>query len=89
MFGALPITFLGNSGLILAGIASSTRFSWRVRLLGSVIGMIGLIATLLFFSGHYLGLGMGGMERFAVFNVQTWTLFMGSYLLVKLKENDY
>ena len=57
-------------------------------MLGPVIGMIGLIATRLFFNHNYLGLGMGGMERLAVFNLQTWTLLMGCYLLAGRNADD-
>ena len=88
VLGALPITFLGNIGLILAGLSPGASQRGRARLLGPVIGTIGLIATLLFFSGHYLGLGMGGMERFAGFNVIAWTLLMGCYLLIKPKKES-
>jgi hypothetical protein len=88
VLGAFPLTFIGNTGLILAGLSSSTNIPRGIRLLGPVIGTIGLIATWLFFSGHYLGLGMGGMERFAVFNLQTRMLLMGCYLLVKLKRRN-
>jgi hypothetical membrane protein len=82
VLGALPITFLGNIGLILAGLAPGPGQRGKARLLGPVIGGIGLVATLLFFSGHYLGLGMGGMERCAGFNVIAWTALMGCYLLI-------
>ena len=88
VLGALPITFLGNIGLILAGLAPGAGHQGRTRLLGPIIGTIGLIATVLFFSGHYLGLGMGGMERFAGFNVIAWTLLMGCYLLIKPKKES-
>ncbi len=88
VLGALPITFLGNIGLILAGLAPGVSQRGRARLLGPVIGSIGLMATLFFFSGHYLGLGMGGMERCAGFNLMAWTLLMGSYLLIKPKKES-
>ena len=86
VLGALPITFLGNIGLILAGLAPGPSRQGGARLLGPIIGTVGLVATLLFFSGHYLGLGMGGMERFAGFNLMVWTLLMGCDLLVKSKR---
>jgi hypothetical membrane protein len=81
VLGALFITFVGNIGLILTGLTSNTSYVKRMWVLAPIIGIIGLIATGLFFTGHYLGLGMGGMERFAVFNLPIWTLLMGCYLL--------
>lgn len=81
VLGALFITFCGNSGLLLIGFASLAGYMKGLRILAIVTGAIGLLATGLFFSGHYLGLGQGGMERFAVFNVIIWTFIVGCSLL--------
>ena len=69
VLGALFIFICGNSGLILVGFVSRTRFMGRIRLLAVAMGFIGLKATELFFSGHSLGLGMGGMEQCVAFPV--------------------
>jgi len=82
VLGALFITLCGNLGLILAGFVSPVSHMRGIRILAVTMGSIGFIATGLFFSGHYLGLGMGGMERFAVFTVQIWTLVAGCFLLI-------
>ena len=58
VLGAFPLAFIGNIGLILTGPASSKSTAWGIRMLGPVAGLIGLIATWLFFSKNYLGLGM-------------------------------
>ena len=87
VLGAFPLTFLGNIGLILGGPALKTSMARKIQLLGPVIGAVGLIATWLFFSGNYLGLGMGGMERFAVLNVPTWT-FNNGLLFVGQRRNQ-
>jgi hypothetical membrane protein len=87
VFGAFIITFVGNIGLILVGIAPAGSLARGMRALGSLLGLVGLIATWLFFGHHYLGLGMGGMERFAVYGLPVWTFFMGGYLLIKSEHN--
>jgi hypothetical membrane protein len=82
VLGALFITVCGNLGLMLTGFASRASHMRGIRILAVAMGSLGLIATGLFFSGHYLGLGMGGMERFAVFTVQIWTFVAGGSLLI-------
>ena len=47
------------------------RVSWCVQ------GVVGLAATALFGAGQYLGLGMGGMERVAAFEVTVATAVAG------------
>jgi hypothetical membrane protein len=80
VLGALFIAVLGNMGLIMTGQSLATGYR-PLRLLASGIGLVGCVATGLFFSGTYLGLGMGGMERLAVLNLQTWTLIAGLFIL--------
>lgn len=62
VLAALPIFILGNAGLVLA---AARRSSWSptLRWIGLLLGCVGLTATVLFLSGHDLGLGRGGMER--------------------------
>lgn len=52
------------------------RRSWCVQ------GVVGLAATALFGVGLYLGLGMGGMERVAAFEVTLGTALAGVIILV-------
>lgn len=81
VLGAFLIALLGPLGLILAGFQLQATRPAYVRWLATVIGGIGLVATFLFFSHHYLGLGFGGMERFWAFDLSVWTLAMGGYVL--------
>lgn len=87
VFGAFIITFLGNIGLVMVGLALAENLARGTRALSSLLGLVGLIATWLFFGHHYLGLGMGGMERLAVYGLPVWTFFMGGYLLIKSEHN--
>lgn len=43
-------------------------------------GVVGLLATALFTSGHYLGMGIGGMERLAAYPLPLWTIVLGIVL---------
>jgi len=47
-----------------------------------VCAAVGLAATVLFFSGQHLGLGLGGMERLAVNPFTAWLAVFGVWLLV-------
>ncbi|MCM2420595.1 DUF998 domain-containing protein [Streptomyces sp. RKAG293] len=78
VLGALLVTVFGNLGLILHGWRHQRRPD---RVLALCLGLAGLLATFLFFAQIYLGLGMGGMERFAVFGMQAWTFVTGCLLL--------
>jgi hypothetical membrane protein len=44
-------------------------------------GVITLVATALYVSGIYLGLGPGGMERMVVYPVLLWSIGFGGYLM--------
>jgi hypothetical membrane protein len=77
------INFLGgNLALILFGTAvpsmpSRSQFMW----FSIVAGIVGLIATILFASRHDLGLGPGGIERFAAYTTTIWQIVAGLILL--------
>ncbi len=83
VLGALPIAVFGNIGLLLTGSSLKTEYIGKLRLLGPVLGIVGLIATFLFVSQNYLGLGQGGMERLWGYNFMVWTGVIGGYLLLK------
>ncbi|NEW09935.1 DUF998 domain-containing protein [Paenibacillus sp. SYP-B3998] len=77
VLGALFIMVLGNVGLILTKPVRVPSYARNIRIFSLAIGVIGLVATGLFFTGHYLGLGMGGMERIAALTMQMWTFTVG------------
>jgi hypothetical membrane protein len=49
--------------------------------LSSFLGVTSLASLLLFVSGRYLGLGVGGMERMIVYPVTLWLIALGGYLM--------
>ncbi|QBD75498.1 hypothetical protein EPA93_05560 [Ktedonosporobacter rubrisoli] len=82
VLGALFIMIPGNLGLMLMVLSARYGYMKTIRILATLMGIIGLVATGLFFSGHYLTLGMGGMERVAVFPLQIWNFIAGCTLLI-------
>lgn len=57
------------------GLAALASFKFSRPILccsAAILGMMTLVALVLYASGIYLGLGAGGMERMVVFPVLTW-----------------
>lgn len=81
VLGAFIIFFVGNAALVSTRWATQTDIVGRQQWLGTMLGSIGLIGAVLFVGQNYLGLGMGGMERAAVFGIQIWTLVVGWKLI--------
>ncbi|MEV7280008.1 DUF998 domain-containing protein [Streptomyces sp. NPDC093111] len=77
VLGALLIMATGNLGLVLAGAALADRTPAALRWGTGLLGVVAITALGLFLSHHYLGLGMGGMERVAAFPVLLWALAAG------------
>jgi hypothetical membrane protein len=71
---ALPFVF-GNISLILFGVVRSINV-W-LRKLALVFGVIGLVALCLFMTHHYVGLGIGGMERTVAYPQTMWLIIFG------------
>ncbi|WP_433543737.1 DUF998 domain-containing protein (plasmid) [Streptomyces sp. CA-294286] len=77
VLGALLIMAAGNVSLVLAGLGLAERIPTPVRWGTSMWGVTAITAFGLFLSHHYLGLGMGGMERVAAFPLLVWALAVG------------
>ncbi|MGW5861633.1 DUF998 domain-containing protein [Streptomyces sp. NPDC055239] len=83
VLGALLIMALGNIGLVLAGLDSSVDAPRSMRWATLLMGVTAIAALGLFLSRHYLGLGMGGMERVAAFPLLVWALGVGILGLIR------
>jgi hypothetical membrane protein len=71
----------GNAALILFGLAAPSMPSRPGFVRFSVTaGVVGLVSTALFASGHHLGLGTGGIERFAAYPMTIWQIVAGVVL---------
>ncbi|MEU6666070.1 DUF998 domain-containing protein [Streptomyces sp. NPDC046727] len=77
VLGALLIMAMGNIGLVLTGVGLADDVPGPLRWASSLLGATAITAFGLFLSGRYLGLGMGGMERVAVFPLLVWALSIG------------
>jgi hypothetical membrane protein len=73
----------GNIAMIVYGLALAQRPSERglIAVFSLFAGGIGMLATLLFVSGHFLGIGLGGMERVAAYPMTVWQIVIGVALL--------
>jgi hypothetical membrane protein len=80
MLGAGIILVLGNPGIVLAGLAMWRGM--RALAVGSLIlGIGGIVGTLLFLYFIDLGIGLGGMERVAFYPLPLWCAMMGAALI--------
>lgn len=85
--GALLVMGVGNLGLLVAGFALARWIRGPLRRLTSPLGITAIAAFALFLSHHYLGLGMGGMERVAAFPLLVWTLLIATHGLSHLTRH--
>ena len=87
---ALVIFLLGAASAIMSVKFEKSPLSYASVILGVVI----LLAIVLFGlgafvdSGFYLGLGLGGMERFIIYPSLLWLLSFGAYLIGDSSEID-
>ncbi len=73
VLGALLLFAAGNLGLLVTGLHRGAP----LRLLTLGLGLLGVTASVLFITGRGLGLGIGGMERVAVFPLMVWAFGAG------------
>ncbi|QNP74819.1 DUF998 domain-containing protein [Streptomyces roseirectus] len=83
ILGALFVMAAGNIGLVVAGSGLAEHLPATLRWGTSLLGVTALTAFGLFLSHHYLGLGMGGMERVAALPLLVWALAVGAHGLVR------
>jgi hypothetical membrane protein len=83
VFGAALNFVAGNVAMVVFGLALAQRSSTQRWLIPVSIGagVLGFTATLLLVSAHYLGLGVGGMERLAAYPMTVWQMIIGAALL--------
>jgi hypothetical membrane protein len=78
ILGAFLPFLIGNLGLLVLGLFLDIPKSLRYYTLAS--GAFGLVALGLFLTGHYLGLGIGGMERATAYPQTVWLIIFGVYM---------
>jgi hypothetical membrane protein len=82
----LAIHKVGAGAQFICGNLAMIVLAWPIRralrrpmlaLFSFASGVVGLLATLLFVLEVYLGLGIGGMERFAAYPSPVWLIVVG------------
>jgi len=69
---------LGNLGIALLGIVLARAGRRPLLSAFSVLcGVVGVLATWLLVTDRFLGLGIGGMERFAAYPLPIWLIAVG------------
>lgn len=80
--GAGLVFISGNLGLALLGVEILQASRRRILAISLIkLGVVGLIATVLLVSGHFLGTGVGGMERIAAYPLPIGLMMVGIFLL--------
>ncbi len=79
--GASLAFLVGNFAVVILGF--TLNVSKRIRYYTLATGIIGLIAAGLFAMNIYAGLGLGGMERLALYLQTIWLIVFGAYLWLK------
>ncbi|MEV0900522.1 DUF998 domain-containing protein [Actinoplanes sp. NPDC049802] len=77
LLGALLVFGCGNAGLVIAGCARDGTLPSGLRPVTLALGLLGTAGSVLFLAQHGLGLGVGGMERVAVFPMPVWACYAG------------
>ncbi len=72
-----PLFTFGN----LTAIVSASVVRRPLNVFLAALGVIGLVANVLFNTGIYLGIGPGGMERMVLYPFLLWGLAFGGYLV--------
>ncbi|MDT4969004.1 MAG: hypothetical protein QOJ64_3741 [Acidobacteriota bacterium] len=68
----------GNAAIIVVGVAAHRINRWcAYAIVSTTLGIIGLLATVLFAQGYGLGLGVAGMERVAAYTLPVWLIISG------------
>jgi hypothetical membrane protein len=87
VIGAGTILALGNPGMVLAGIAT-WRESRGPALVSLMLGLAGVVGTILFLFLIDLGIGLGGMERVAFYPLTIWCGIQGGVTLHRIMRGE-
>ncbi len=84
--GAAAHFVLGNLAMVALGIALVQGRRPTLAVFSIVSGVVGLLATALFITNHYLGMGIGSMERLAAYPLPLWLIVAGLSFLSNLSR---
>ena len=80
-FGAALPFLIGNVGVVILGFSLEVPKIFRIYSVSA--GSISLAALGVFASGHYIGLGEGGLERVVAYPQTIWMIILGLYSLAQ------
>lgn len=72
---------IGNAALII--MAAAPMMPTALRVYSFLSGALAVLALVIYSSGHYLGLGEGGMERVVAYPQSVWLIVIGLFLLIR------
>ncbi|HEY5442538.1 MAG TPA: DUF998 domain-containing protein [Candidatus Saccharimonadales bacterium] len=79
IFGAVLPFFVGNIGMVVLG--STLAVPRGLRIYTILSGVISLVALMLLLTMHYLGIGIGGIERVTSYPQTIWFIVFGIYMV--------
>jgi hypothetical membrane protein len=83
--GTAAAFLVGNTGLAILAFGLSGPVMLRGYSFAS--GALALIALAVYASGHYVGLGEGGMERVVAYPQVVWLAVAGLYFMVRASQS--
>jgi hypothetical membrane protein len=82
----LVAAFIGFVFMGLAALMSSRIVQPPQSYASIILGILTLVDLILFTSGNYVGLGVGGMERMIVYPAAVWGLAFAGFLIHQFNE---
>ncbi len=76
LFSLVAFLFAGLTALVTANFQRKPLFYFSI-----ILGVVTLVALVLYVGGIYAGLGAGGMERVVVWPVLLWSIGFGGHLM--------
>ena len=76
IFSLIVFHFAALAAVITARFQKKPMFYFSI-----ILGLVTLVALLLYIPGEYLGLGAGGMERMVVYPVVVWSIGFGGHMM--------
>jgi hypothetical membrane protein len=76
IFSLIVFLFAGLAALVTARFQRKPMFYFSI-----ILGLLTLVALVLYIGGDYLGLGPGGMERMVVYPVLVWAIGFGGHMM--------
>ena len=82
----LVVSFITFVFIGLASIMSYRIVTSPLNYISIILGVLTLVDMVLFISGNYLGIGVGGMERMIVYPALVWGLAFAGFLINRFPE---